>query len=406
MAARLPVRILHVVGGMDYGGVETWLVNVLRRTDRERFQMDFLVDSPGRYPYTTDVQSLGGRLITSLHPYCPPLYALNFRRIARQFGPYAIVHGHVQHFTGFAMRLAQASRVPVRIAHSHNDFSWLEGRVGPLHRYYIRVMREWIRRFSTLRLAGSELSATSLFGPDWTSDPRCHIVQYGIDLAPFREGSPASVVRRELGIPDGALVIGNIGRMVEQKNQSFLIEIAAHLLHREPSAYLLLIGDGRLRPELERRVIRAGLGSRTVFTGYRRDLPRLVRAMDVFVLPSHYEGGSQVGVAAQAAGVPFVVADAVPVEADVVPQLVQRIPLSEPADLWAERIRTVATAERPVRPREALAAVEDSWWNVDHSVERLVGIYESAVAEVRAPSYREGCAATHSTIARKPSSNV
>src|SRR6188474_985657 len=120
------MRVLHVLGGMDRGGVETWLMHVLREWDRGRGQMDFLVHTTRQCAYDEEVRALGARIIPCLTPRRPWSYSKRLRRILRDFGPYDVVHSHVHHFSGMVLRAARTSGVPVRIAHSHNDTSGVE----------------------------------------------------------------------------------------------------------------------------------------------------------------------------------------------------------------------------------------------------------------------------------------
>src|ERR1039457_6645428 len=107
------MRILHVVGKLDYGGVETWLVQVLRHIDRQKYQMDFLVHTTDRGLYDEEVRALGSRIVPCLSHTHPLQYAFNFRRALRQYGPYDVVHSHVHHYSGYVLLLAAMAGVPV-----------------------------------------------------------------------------------------------------------------------------------------------------------------------------------------------------------------------------------------------------------------------------------------------------
>ena len=106
------IRILHVVGGMERAGVETWLMNVLRHIDRERFSMDFLVHTTHTCSFDDEIRSLGSKLIPCLHPSRPWLYAQNLMHTLDKEGPYDVIHSHVHLFSGFVMRLAKRAGVP------------------------------------------------------------------------------------------------------------------------------------------------------------------------------------------------------------------------------------------------------------------------------------------------------
>src|SRR6476469_2359041 len=98
---RQTIRILHVVGGMNRGGIETWLMHILRHIDRDRFQMDFLVNTTQTCAYDDEIRSLGSRIIPCLEPSKPWLYARNFQQILSEYGHYHIVHSHLYYFSGY-----------------------------------------------------------------------------------------------------------------------------------------------------------------------------------------------------------------------------------------------------------------------------------------------------------------
>ncbi len=372
-----PVRILHVVGGMNRGGVETWLMNVLRNIDRERYHMDFLVHTDQPRAYDDEVRALGSRIIPCLHPDRPLRYARRFTQVLREYGPYDVVHSHVHHYSGIPLMLARRAGVPIRIAHSHNDTSRVDRAAGRLRRLYLQTMEGLIRVETTCGLACSQPAAAALFGVRWANDQRIQVLHYGIDLTPFRQAlaEDRCVVRRQLGLPDNAIVVGHVGRFAPQKNHRFLIEIFAEILRHEPRAHLLLVGDGPLRPQVYAQVCALGLNDHVTFAGLRGDVPRLmVGAMDVFLFPSFYEGLSLVLVEAQAAGLRCVVSDVIPTEADIVPLLVQRMPLQASASVWADIVVGEASKE-PADSDRALCIVEQGSFSIRQNLRGLEAVY-------------------------------
>jgi glycosyltransferase involved in cell wall biosynthesis len=372
------MRVLHIVGGMDRGGVETWLMHVLRHIDRERLQMDFMVHTAKPCAYDDDVRALGGRILPCLGHTRPWSYAKNFRRILATYGPYDIVHSHVHHYSGYTLRLAQKAGISVRIAHSHVDASARDVAPSPLRWTYLTAATRWIRRFATIGLAASEKAATALFGPAWQRGSLCRLLYYGIDLEPF-QAEPDQSVRGSLQLPSDAFVIGHVGRFSEQKNHGFLLEIVRRVADSDPRTRLLLIGDGPLRPVIERRAAELGLTERIVFAGLRTDVPRvLLGAMDVFVMPSLYEGLPLACLEAQAAALPCVIADSITAETDVVPQLVTRLGLSQPASIWAGAVLAKRNQARPIIQDEALAVIKASPFDIQRSAAELARLYETA----------------------------
>jgi len=374
------IRILHVVGGMSRGGAETWLMHVLRNIDRRKFKMDFLVHTTRACAYDEEIRASGSRIIACTQPSRPLRYARNFRRILHEHGPYDVIHSHVHHFSGYVLWLASQAQVPIRIAHSHSDTSRLQAGSKPLRQLYLKLMKRLIVNHATVGLAASQTAAAALFGPNWKPDIRWRILYCGIDLAPFRAAIDPAVVRAGLGIPAQAFVVGHVGRFAGPKNHAFLVQIAGEIARREPGAYFLLIGDGPLRPAVQERVAEMGLGDRVVFAGLRPDVPRiLLGAMDVFLLPSLWEGLPLSGLEAQAAGLPIVLSDVITKEIDAVKPLVRRLSLSQPASIWAEAALTTKDTVPGITQPEALALLEMGPFNIQQGVKALEEVYASRV---------------------------
>jgi glycosyltransferase involved in cell wall biosynthesis len=346
LAASRQVRILHALGTMDPGGVETWLMNVLRNIDRDRFQFHFCTFGSHPGLYAGEIEKLGGKVLRCPKGANPWSFARRFRRILRE-GNYDVVHSHVHLFSGAVLRWAKTEGVPIRIAHSHTTN---DGRSDSLLRAsYRKLMRSWIDCFATHGLAASKLAAANLFGEFWRADPRICVLHCGIDLQPFKDQVVREDVRRELGIPVNSMVVGHVGRFVAAKNHRFLLEVAAEISKLRPDVHFLLVGDGPLRPEIEARAETMGFNGKMHFVGSRTDVPRLMRAaMDAFVFPSVWEGLPITLVEAQAAGLRCISSGAVTEEAGVLPQQVTQLSLSKTPEEWAARaLDALANARIP-----------------------------------------------------------
>jgi len=371
-----PLRILHVVGRMQRGGVETWLMHVLRGIDRERFQMDFLVETTEPGAYDADARALGSNVIPCLDSHNPWRYRRHFAQVLREHGPYEVIHSHEHFFSGHLLRLAHAANVPIRIAHSHNDTSGQEAQAGLPRKAYVSLMKRWIARYATGGIAVSRNAAVDLFGTDWQRRPQHWLLPCGIDLTPFTSPIDQRAIRAEFGVPADAFVIGHVGRFVEQKNHSFLIDIFAAVAKRQPNARLLLVGEGPLRPEIEARVARAGLTAQVIFAGGRNDVPRLMRGtMDLFLLPSLYEGLPVVGIEAQAAALPFILSDTITREVVRFPDRTRFLSLASPPAVWADHLLALR-AEALTHPSQNNAvAMQGSPFDARSSREVLERIY-------------------------------
>ena len=384
-----PIRILHIVGVLRRGGIETWLMHVLRNLNREQIQVDFLVQIATPGDYDAEVESLGCRIWKCPLDWTAPFhYVRQYKEILRQ-GSYHIVHSHVHFFSGVTLRIAQQMKVPVRIAHSHVDTSPVSSQAGWLRRQYLELMQHWIDHYATVGLAASREAARELFGSNWAQDKRWQLLYYGVDLTPFQTPPQnAAAVRRSLGIPEDAFVLGHVGRFEHQKNHKFLLEIAAEVFKRDPKTYLLMIGDGPLRPEIEALAAQSLFKDRILFAGLRSDVPRLMgTVMDIFLLPSFYEGLPLVGIEAQAAGLRMVLSDSITPELDAVPMLIDRVSLQQPASVWAETIllgrshSSLTPIENPIKSPINIGLVElqSSAFNITHSAMQLESVYRNSI---------------------------
>ncbi|MEX0655222.1 MAG: glycosyltransferase [Phycisphaeraceae bacterium] len=381
-----PIRVLHSVHHLVRGGIETWLTQVLRRIDRQAVAIDVMVNVDTPSDYDAEAKALGARVLPCLSPARPWRYASHFRRLVREHGPYDVVHCHTGPWCGFVMRLAAGADIPVRIAHSRND----QRSPRPLpawQRAYRWQMRRWLRRHATHRLAVSRIAGETLFGADWLQQPGAGLFRSAIDLGPFRTPIDRAAVRPELAIPADAVVIGHVGRFAEQKNHPLLLEIFRHCLAREPRARLMLVGDGPRRNDVAAQVVAMGLSDHVTMLPPRDDVPRLMRgAMDVFALPSLHEGLPRVGLEAQAAGLPAVVADTVTEELAVAPGLVQFMPLADGPAAWAQRLLACVAAKRGDAQARALGVMAESEFNIDRNARALVELYASACQGIVSPA--------------------
>jgi glycosyltransferase involved in cell wall biosynthesis len=368
------IRVLHVLGAMNQGGVETWLMHVLRHLDRERFQMDFLVHTDQPAAYDAELLALGARILRCPNPHNPLLFGRRFLAIVKQFGPFDVIHSHVHHYSGYVLSLARAARIPVRIAHSHSDTRTANAGSAVLRQSYLRLSRRLIAANCTHGLAASVPAALALYGPRWDRNPRVKVLHCGIDLDPFRTSGDRASVRSEFGFRSDNVVFGHVGRFVPVKNHAFLVEIAAEIVKREPRARFLFVGDGPLQPALEEQLRRVGIREHAVFAGLRSDVPRLMMgAMDNFLFPSLYEGLPLTLMETQAANLPAIISDTIAPETTVIPALIRRLSLRQSAAVWAES----ALRHRECRTANALGEIERSPFNVITGIGDLEVIYGS-----------------------------
>lgn len=366
---------------LDNGGPERWLVDLCQAGRAGNVDMDIVVLWQINGLFREKARERG---VTVYH--CPPNNPLKFvsalRRLLREHGPYDAIHSHVHAFGCFVVLAARLEGVPVRVIHSHNV---LNNSAGPWkRRLYIAFARMLNGMFATAGLAPSAASAEDLFGPDWRADPRWGVLPCGIDLVPFRAALPAASLRAALGIPQDALVLASVGRLTHEKNSGFLVDILASVLRLRSDAYLLLIGEGPLRKELEQKAREGGYGDHLVMPGVRGDVATLMRSVfDVFLFPSPPppRGNEALPIAmveAQAAGLPIVASDGVPAEAILVPDLIVQLRADDSPETWAKAILAHARERNSEVVERSLASLEHSSHNCAVNVKVLSSMYRNA----------------------------
>lgn len=306
-----PVRIAQVLNRMDTGGIETVVMNYYRHIDRAKVQFDFYFAADSSLPQREELQQLGAGLYpvpSYTHPiaYHRALYAA-----FRQHG-YRVVHSHLSTMSVFPLFAAWRAGAPVRICHNHSTAHWSEGK-KTLLKYKLRPFN---KLFATDWFACGETAGRWMYGGKAFDAGRVTVMPNAIDTAKYAYDPAArEVLRRALGIPQNAFVAGHVGRFTYAKNHPLLLRIFAGLLKAKPDALLLLVGEGELEAQTRQQVKDLGLQDHVIFTGVRQDANKLYSVMDVFCLPSRYEGMPVVAWEAQANGLPCVASRAAPKEA-------------------------------------------------------------------------------------------
>lgn len=364
-------KVLHVVGSMDRGGVETWLMHVTRNINGQQFEFHFLVEADSEAAYDREVLSLGGHIHRVGNHHNVLHYASKFMAVAREYGPFDVIHSHVYSYSGFVMRLAEKAGIPIRIAHSHTARTAKSWKVSRL--LYEKLMRTWIRRYATHRIAISEQAGQALFGSQHENP--FTILYYGFDFRQFLCVAPVEQLKKRYNIPLHRKVIGHVGRLVPVKNHAFIIDCVEDVIKRGADVHLLCVGGGPLFESLQGLISSRGLSDRCTFAGVQADVSPFLAAMNILVLPSHWEGLGIVTLEAQAAGVPVLASAAVPAEVDVIPGMVQHLSLSAGPRVWAEML--IRTLQQPPRIRTGIEAtlLESSRFGLKHCLESLNRIY-------------------------------
>ena len=363
-----PIRVAQIIGKMNAGGVKTVVMEYYTHIDRAQVQFDFIVDDDSLDVDSEEIQKMGGRVFMvpryqKLIPYLVSLYRL-FRQEKFQ-----IVHARINALNVFPLFAAWLARVPVRIAENLTTSHPNEKKT-----LLKKCLRPFQGVFATHRMACSEHCARWMYGPGYQkSGVKIFKTAYSVEKYGYQP-QVREMERARLGVQD-CFVVGNIGRLAPQKNQLFLLEIFAALVKEEARARLLLIGDGPLRGELEQRARELGVYEKVQWMGTQKQVWNYYQAMDSFVFPSLYEGLGIVAVQAQNSGLPCVVSDQVPPEADVTGTL-RFLPLDAPVQKWTEAI----LSQRGIERRDQSEKVKEAGYDIDLSAKELANYYRQCLA--------------------------
>lgn len=355
----MPIRILHIVTYMGRGGLETMLMNYYRSIDRTQVQFDFLTHRDFEADYDAEILTLGGRIyhLPPLNPFSRG-YLTALDRFFAEHREYRIVHCHLDCMAGIPLKAAKKHGVPVRIAHSHSSRQDLDIKY-PLKLLFKRA----IAKQATHLFACAEAAGRWMFGTD---DVR--VLNNAIDAARYTfDPQVRTEVRAELGIAPDTFVAGHVGRFMVPKNHAFLLKVFARL---PAQSRLLLVGNGELRQQMEQLAEELHIRDRVIFAGLRSDVDRMLQAMDVFVFPSLYEGLPLSIVEAQAAGLPCLISDKVPIECRKT-ELVTQIPLDASPEVWAEAVLTAAKTPRA----NTLEQIRRSGFDIQANAQWLADFY-------------------------------
>ena len=374
-----PIRILNVVGRMDRGGIETLIMNVYRHIDRTKVQFDFLAHyGKENADYNAEIRELGGRIYempvikSTEKTYYGKVfeYISALKRFFREHPEYHIVHGHMTNTAAIYMPIAKKhGKVTCCIAHSH--LSTTQKSISPLQALGTNLLRLPLRSVATDYFACSDSAAHWLFSDRDIEEGKVRMVQNGIDSAAF-DFQPAirEQLRGELNLGDRT-VIGHVGRFYHPKNHEFIIEVFRQYHARHQDAMLMLVGEGELRAGIEKKVAQYGLTDSVLFMGMRPNVNEMLQAMDLFIMPSHYEGLPVAGIEAQAAGLPVLASDVITTEMDVTGN-VRYLPLSDSAEHWADTIEQLLQNHQRKSTRNAIL---DSGYDIQHTADDLQEFY-------------------------------
>lgn len=312
-----------------YGGIESFFFNYLKFKKNKNLQFDFVPENK-ILARKNDFENLGCKVYDICNWRKHPLkYKKSIEQILKSQKYDMIYFNCLSAYNIIPLKIAKRNGIKVRIVHSHNSSAPKNILKFVIH----FINKKCLLKLSTKRFACSNIAGKWMYGKGSFT-----VIPNAIDAKKFRFNEKVRIrVRNELGITDDSFVIGFVGRLTYQKNPLFLIDIFKELNSIDKKNILIIVGDGDLNDKVQRNIKRFSLEDKVLFLGSRNDISDLMQAFDLFLLPSRFEGLGIVLLEAQFSGLPCIVSDKVPKEANI-SNSIQYFSLKKDASKWANKI--------------------------------------------------------------------
>lgn len=370
------VYILQLGMTKNIGGMETYLMSQYRKLDKEYVQYDFVnLSEEYQMAFSEEIEKKGSKIYSvpkrKYHPflhYYEMMKILFYNRKKYKF----IVLNTCHLYYIFPLFFAKLMQIPNRIIHSHNSND--EIKISFFRKILININKILMHFSVTDYWACSDVAGKWMFG-----NKSFKIIHNAIKVSEFIYNEKIrQKVRHELGISDDKFIVGHVGRFSYQKNHDFLIEIFNKIHEILPDAELLLIGstvdDETYLNNAKEKVRKLNLEGNVKFLGLRKDVSKLMQAMDCFVLPSRFEGLPLVGIEAQTAGLPCFFSNTITNELAIT-DLANYISLEENPEIWAKKI----IKKKNIVRKNMLEEIRKKGYDIDIEINKLENFYRNRV---------------------------
>lgn len=358
------IKIMHFIYGLVNGGVEKVLYNYYSKLNSERYDL-YIVAQQVEENCKASFQELGFTVIEVTEKHNFFKYYVQVNKIIKEISP-DIVHSHMAEANFFPNIIAKINRIEVIISHSHNYYP------------YKSLKRDLLLKLSSLssncHLACSREAGIYAFGDKKYKSGDVKILHNAFDITDFKFNEETRQEYRKIYTPNNEFLVLNIGRMVEQKNQLFLIDVFKKIVEINKKAKMLIVGDGKLKQEIQSKIDSENLKDKIQILNRSDEINNIMMASDVLLFPTKFEGLGIVLVEAQMTGLPIVTSDVVPREA-VISDNVYEISLNENAEVWAKKTIEICQNNKSRFLEEEL--LSENIYNINSEYKKMESIYES-----------------------------
>ena len=375
MEEKKPIRILQInAGSKKYGGVSAMTYEIYKNIDKTKFQFDFV--SPEKTTFEIkreEIEKMGGRIFEldtkgNILKRKIELF-VRLRKLIKQ-EKYQIIHinSGVFSYNLEVAIIAKLAHVKKIIIHSHSA-----GNPNRLAKKTIeKITKPFIKLFGTDFLTCSNEASKNMYTDKMIKSNEIITIPNGIETEKFEYNEKTrNEYRKTLNI-ENKIVLGTVGRLSEEKNQKFMIDILKELLKLNDNAILMLVGDGDIKQQLQEYVKKMDIEDKVLFLGLREDIENLLMCMDIFIMTSTYEGLPVVGIEAQASGLPVILSDVITQEVKLTDK-VKYISLQESPEKWAQEINNIEIKEN--ERKDAYKIIQERGFDIKETVRRTEEIY-------------------------------
>lgn len=362
-----PKRLLCIVGGMNAGGAETFLMKIYRELDKKRYQMDFYVNSRDEGFYEKEIISMGGRIYRSTPKSEGFMKALITLKKFVKKEKYRYVLRVSQHsLSAFDLMAAKLGGAQTLIYRSSNS----KTGGGIIREILHNIFKSFSIIVPNVKLAPSTEAADFMFGKKSVKRGKVVLIKNAIKVEEFIfTKERRDKIREELKIND-KFVVGHVGRFNNQKNHNFLIDIFNEIIKKNKNSILILVGKGELENDIKNKIKNLNLSNNVIFTGVRSNIADLMMGMDAFVFPSFFEGMPNTVIEAQATGLHCIISNNITKEANVTGN-VEYLSLKESAEIWASKVINYPNKNERNSPQKLLVK---SGYSIEVAVQDFVSV--------------------------------
>lgn len=331
------IKVLHIMNGANLGGISTVVLNLYQQMDRELFQFDLALYNEVIGVNGEKLRQLGSNIfVLPLKSRSAIKYTYKLYRIIKK-EEYDVVHVHQNYTSFFPIIISTMCGIKKRIAHAHTTQDISSRKLGFFKVVFSRLITPI---FATNLIACTYDAGKMVFGEKALKSNKFSVIYNGIDLNSYKfDMRIRNEVRRELNLED-KFIIGNVGNLDKVKNHEYLLTIVSELIKTNKNWHLLIIGSGKLLNSLKEKALNLGVSNYVSFLGQRKDVNRLLQAMDVFAIPSLFEGFSIAGLEALTSGLPTILSDKIPNDLDSFTNSYY-LPLNNDHLLWVEKLTDI-----------------------------------------------------------------